>query len=125
MFNTHINKHQITMQNKLRFIWVIPLLLLTISGSAKVLQLDFMVANMTEAGMNHMILGVGIIELLCVIVFLVPKTRTIGFLLCTAYCGGIIAAEWAAGQVPIPGIAVTALLWIGMFFEKKAFFEIG
>ena len=108
----------------LRFIWVLPVLMLTASGTAKVIPLDFMVENMTAAGMGHMVLGVGIIELASIAIFLYPKTRNIGFLLITAYNGGIIAAEWAAGQQPIPGIMVQTLFWVGMYFENKSFFKI-
>lgn len=111
-------------KSKWRFIWVIPILLLIITAVPKVIGMSFMVNNMEAAGMGHMTFLVGIIELLCVLVFLIPKTRNIGFLLVVAYTGGIIAAEWVAHKPVIPGIVVMVLLWIGMRFENPTFFKM-
>ncbi|MEO0553248.1 MAG: hypothetical protein AAF149_08620 [Bacteroidota bacterium] len=98
--------------------------LLIITAIPKLIQMDFMVENMTNAGMGHMILGVGIVEIICVIIFLIPKTRNIGFLLTVAYTGGIIAAEWAASEAVIPGLVIMILLWIGWYFEKPDWFKM-
>lgn len=110
-------------KSKLRFIWAVPMLLLIITAVPKILSMEFMVDNMNEAGMGHMTLWVGLIELTCVILFLIPKTRNIGFLLCVAYTGGIIAAEWAAGKTVIPGLLIQSLLWIGMYYENPKIFQ--
>jgi len=110
-------------KSKWRFIWVIPILILTAASIPKILQLPSMVDNMTNMGIGHMVLPVGILELACVIVFLIPSTRKIGFLLLVAYVGGIIAIEWSAGEFPVPGIVVQLLLWTGMYFEEPAFFS--
>ena len=111
-------------KSKWRYLLVLPLAMLILTGIPKVLQLDFMVQNMTEAGMGHMVLGVGIVELLCVIAFLVPKTRNLGFLLIVAYTGGIIAAEWAAGELVVPGVLIQVLMWVGWYFEKPEVFQL-
>ncbi|MEM6359661.1 MAG: hypothetical protein AAF731_06195 [Bacteroidota bacterium] len=111
-------------KSKWRFIWIIPIGLLIITAIPKLIQMDFMVENMTNAGMGHMILGVGIVEIICVIIFLIPKTRNIGFLLTVAYTGGIIAAEWAASEAVIPGLVIMILLWIGWYFEKPDWFKM-
>lgn len=80
-----------------------------------------MVENMAKAGMGHMTLLVGIIELACAIVFLIPKTRRIGFFLCVAYIGGIMTAQWI-GQSFNLGIIMQILLWAGMYFENRSLF---
>ncbi len=113
-----------TARSKWRFIWAIPVLLLIITAVPKIISMEFMVNNMEAAGMGHMTLLVGIIELLCVLVFLVPKTRNIGFLLIVAYAGGIICAEWIAGKSVVPGIIIQVLMWIAMRFESPEFFTI-
>ena len=116
-----INKSK---RSKLRFIWILPIAILIITAVPKVIGMEFMVNNMQEAGMVHMTFLVGIIELVCVIVFLIPKTRNIGFLLVVAYSGGIIATEWAAHEPIIPGVLVQSLLWIGMYFENPGLFKL-
>ena len=111
-------------RNNWRFLWILPILILTITAVPKLIGMEFMVQNMGEAGMGHMTFGVGLIEILCVIVFLIPSTRNLGFLLLVAYSGGIIATEWAAHKPVIPGILVQVLLWIGMYFENPTFFTL-
>ncbi|MEM6516173.1 MAG: DoxX family protein [Bacteroidota bacterium] len=119
--NTTVNMIK---KSKWRFIWIVPIALLIITAVPKLIQMEFMVENMTNAGMGHMILGVGIIEIICVIAFLIPKTRNIGFLLAVAYTGGIIAAEWAAKEPVIPGLVIMILLWIGWYFENPEWFQL-
>lgn len=110
-------------KSKWRFIWALPIAVLTITALPKIFEMEFMVANMQAAGMGHMTLLVGIIELSCVIVFLVPQTRKVGFLLVTAYIGGIIAAEWISPtQNPAAGIVLQILLWIGVYLEYPEVF---
>lgn len=116
-----MNNHR----SKWRFVWVLPILILIITAIPKVIGMEFMVNNMEAGGMGHMTFLVGIIELLCVLIFLIPQTRNIGFFLIVAYTGGIICAEWISGEPVIPGIVVQILMWIGMRFERPDFFEIG
>ena len=111
-------------RSKWRFIWVLPILILIVTAVPKIIGMEFMVNNMADAGMGHMTFWVGIIEISCVILFLLPRTRNIGFLLTVAYTGGIICAQWVAGMSVIPGIVIQILLWIGMRFEKPEFFAV-
>lgn len=84
-----------------------------------------MARAMEAAGLNITLPLLGFIELLCVIIFVIPKTRNIGFLLMTAYIGGIIASEWVAlSGNPITGILLEIFLWTGMYFENPALFGI-
>ena len=110
-------------KSKWRFVWSIPIAILVITAIPKIFSIEFMVNNMQEAGMEHMTFRVGLIELGCVLLFLIPKTRGIVFLLITAYVGGIIAAEWIASKPVIPGIAIQTLMWIGMYFENPRLFR--
>ena len=111
-------------KSRWRFIWLLPIAMLIITAIPKIFSIEFMVNNMQEAGMGHMTFWVGLVELSCVLLFLLPKTRGIGFLLITAYAGGIITAEWIAGKSVIPGIVIQTLMWIGMYFENPQFFRL-
>ncbi|MEL6919096.1 MAG: hypothetical protein AAFO99_15370, partial [Bacteroidota bacterium] len=59
-----------------------------------------------------------------VLLFLIPDTRRVGFLCCTAYIGGVIAANLIGKEPPIPGLLMQVLLWIGMYLEAPEFFRI-
>jgi len=55
---------------------------------------------------------IGVIELLAIILFLIPRTGLLGLLLLAAYMGGAIATMLEHGQsVMIPAV-VQAIVWI-------------
>lgn len=115
-----------TKKSKWRYIWVLPIVLLALSSIPKVFSMEFMVENMAESGMVISLPLLGAIELLCLILFVIPQTRKIGFLLTTAFLGGIIATEWITPpHNPMTGIVLQVLLWVGMYFESPGLFKIG
>ena len=58
---------------------------------------------------------IGIIELLCVVLYWVPPTRVLGAILLTGYLGGAIATHvhMGDGNWPIP-LTVGVLAWAGL-----------
>jgi DoxX-like family len=60
----------------------------------------------------------GLIELACVVLYFIPKTRILGAILVTGYLGGAIATHVAKGE---PAAAVPflfgVLLWGGIFLR--------
>ena len=62
-------------------------------------------------------LGLGILELACTALYIIPRTSTLGALLLTAYLGGATAAQVRveAGWFPVifPAL-IGALLWAGL-----------
>lgn len=111
-------------KSKWRFIWILPVAALSISACLKVFKVEFMYENMANAGMGHMTSYLGYVSLACVVVFLIPKTRLLGFLLLTAYIGGIIVAHWIAKDGNVIGIILQSLLWVGAYFEFKELVQV-
>ncbi len=83
-----------------------------------------MLENMANAGMGHMTSYLGYVSLACVATFLFPKTRLLGFLLLTAYIGGIIASHLIAQDGNFIGVILQTLLWIGAYFEFKEMVKV-
>jgi len=91
-------------------LWGLVGVLLFASGAAKVFGVEMMVEQLQEKT-----LWVGLIEWACVIAMFLPATRNLGFFLCASYLGGVIAMEWVGtGGVPIPGVALNTLLYLGI-----------
>lgn len=67
----------------------------------------------------------GAISLLCVILYLIPKTSNIGFFLLCSYYGGVIVGELAMGEFPLTGIALSICLYIGTMLKKPAMSGFG
>jgi hypothetical protein len=62
--------------------------------------------------------GLGILELTCVILYLIPQTAVLGAILVTGYVGGIIATHVRIGDFGItPFVIIGVLIWLGLFFR--------
>jgi hypothetical protein len=66
-----------------------------------------------EFGLNSsMYLTIGLIELLSVILFIIPRTGIVGTLLLAAYMGGAIATHLEHGESVIAPCVIQAVLWL-------------
>ena len=65
------------------------------------------------------VVTIGAIELVCLVLYLVPRTATLGAVLWTGYLGGAIAAQLRAGNPLFSHVLfptyVAALLWGGLY----------
>ena len=98
---------------------------LTISAFRKFFGTEGVTEAMTKVNLEEKLLVIGIVELLCVIAYLIPKTSNVGFFLCSSYLGGAIAIEMAMGEFPLVGIAFNTILWIGTYLRKPEVFGLG
>ena len=58
----------------------------------------------------------GVVELVCVLLFIIPRTGIIGTLLLAAYMGGAIATHLEHGESIIaPGVIQTILFFVAMY----------
>ena len=74
-------------------------LFLTFDTVLKVLKLAPAVQGTTELGYPAgTVLWIGLIELVCLALYLVPRTSVLGALLLTGYLGGAIATHVRVGQ---------------------------
>lgn len=58
---------------------------------------------------------IGVVELVSVILFLIPRTGIVGTLLLAAYMGGAIATHLEHGESFIPQAIIEAFIWITAF----------
>jgi hypothetical protein len=62
-------------------------------------------------------LTIGIVELICVVLYLVPHTAVLGAVLLTGYLGGAIATHVRLGESIIMPVAFGIIIWLGLFFR--------
>ena len=67
------------------------------------------------SGQTYMMLG--IIELVSVILFVIPRTGVLGSLLLIAYMGGAIATHLEHGQPIVAPCVIQAVLWLIVIFR--------
>lgn len=97
----------------------VAILFLAVDGVAKVLQLPPVVEGTATLGYPAgVVLGLGIVELGCLVAHAIPSTSVLGALLLTGYLGGAVATHVRIGDplfshVLFP-IYVAVLIWGGL-----------
>lgn len=96
-------------------------ILLLGSGATKIAHVPQVVAQMNSNGFSGEKLAlVGILEVVCALLFLIPATRSWGFLLVSSFLGGAIATHFQHGQPVFAPLIVLALLWLGTWLRHTA-----
>jgi hypothetical protein len=99
------------------------------AGVLKVIGEDAIVERMNNIpNWGDKLLFIGLLELVLLVLFWIPKTQKLGFYLLCAFVGGIIVAEVAAGThvaqdgppAPIVGIISAVLLYAGTVLRKPS-----
>ena len=90
----------------------------------KLLQLAPAMQGTTELGYPaSSVLVIGVIELVCLVLYLIPRTSVLGALLLTGYLGGAIATHVRIGS-PLAThtlfpIYVALMIWGGLYLRES------
>ena len=108
---------------------VLVALFLTFDTVIKVLKLAPAVQGTTKLGYPaSAVLWIGLIELVCVGLYLFPRTSVLGALLLTGYLGGAIASQVRVGAPLLSHelfpIYVALLLWGGLYLRETRLREL-
>jgi hypothetical protein len=66
----------------------------------------------------ELITPIGIIELACVALYLIPPTAALGAVLIAAYLGGAVLAHMIGGQPVWAPILVAVVAWLGLYLRE-------
>jgi hypothetical protein len=78
-----------------------------------------------EQGFAHLGLPIslrvplGILELVCLVVYLVPRTAVLGGILMAGYLGGAICTHLRVGDPVIMPALLGIVLWLGLWLRDK------
>ena len=61
-----------------------------------------------------------VVELICIVLYLIPQTSVLGAVLLTGYLGGAVATHVRVGEPFYLPLAVGALLWLGLMLRDPA-----
>ena len=61
--------------------------------------------------------AIGVVELSCLILYLVPRTATLGAVLLTGYLGGAVATHLRVNDAFVPPIVVGIFVWLGLYLR--------
>ena len=105
-----------------RILSAIPILFLIMDSIPKILVLDPVVEATTQLGYPESVIpGIGILLLICTILYAVPQTAILGAILLTGYLGGAVATHVRVGNplfshVLFP-VYLGILLWGGLYLR--------
>jgi hypothetical protein len=101
---------------------VIPTLLVVGSGVGKLVAPPAMVEGLAKYGVAEYITVLGIMEIVFVVLFIIPATMKLGFILTSCYFAGAMAAELSHGGITINPVIPLVVLWIAAFMRDKSIF---
>ena len=100
---------------------IIPSLMLLMAGISKVIKSEEMIKNFNIiSNFENKVQLVGIIILVSLGLYWIPKTSKFGFLLLCSFGGGVVVTEMVAGHTPILGLMITTLLYVGTALRRPS-----
>jgi len=95
-------------------------LVLFASAVAKFAKAPFVVSPLAADGFaGQRLLAIAVMEFLSALLFLVPRTRSLGLLLISSYMGGAIATHLGHDQSIVQPAVVLALAWVGVWLRHR------
>ncbi len=103
----------------------LPVLLLAFSAVAKLMRPPAVVQGFAQLGFpESLVVKLGILEIVCTVVYVVPRTSVLGAILLTGYLGGAVAANARAGQEVLFPVIAGVLVWGGLFLRDQRLREL-
>ena len=102
-----------------RVMSALPVLLILLGSVMKLMKHPSVLEGFARAGLpERLILPVGLIELVCVVVYLIPRTSVLGAILMTGLLGGATITTLRVGDptYPMP-IIIGMLAWGGLYLR--------
>jgi hypothetical protein len=98
---------------------ILPVWGLVFSAVVKFLKPDDLIKEFSRLGYteSHAI-PLGITELACTILYLIPQTSVLGAILLTGYLGGAIATHVRLGEQFAPPLIMGVMIWLGLFLRE-------
>jgi hypothetical protein len=98
---------------------ILPSLLLLLSGTMKLVKAEDVMKNIEHLGYpEQLILVLGIVEVGCTLIYLIPRTTVLGAILVTGYLGGAIATHARVLEVQfIAPLVLGVMVWGGLYLR--------
>ncbi len=94
-------------------------LALIFSGVMKVSASSFIVEEFNRLGWpDSIVVGIGILELVCALLYLIPQTSVLGAILLTGYLGGAVATHVRLPENFASPIVIGVLAWLGLYLRE-------
>jgi len=102
-----------------RVMSALPVLLILLGSVMKLMKHPSVLEGFARAGLpERLIVPVGLIELVCVVVYLIPRTSVLGAILMTGLMGGATITTLRVGDPTYPMPVILGMLaWGGLYLR--------
>jgi hypothetical protein len=109
-----------------RVMSALPVLLILLGSVMKLMKHPSVLEGFARAGLpERLIVPVGLIELVCVVVYLVPQTSVLGAILMTGLLGGATITTLRVGDPTYPMPVILGMLaWGGLYLRDVRLREL-
>ena len=108
-----------------RVISIVASLLFIMSAVMKFVAPPEVIKGFEHLGLPlSMVVPLGILELSCIIIYLIPRTAVLGAILMTGYIGGTIVTHWRVGEAPFTQIVFGILFWVALYLREPRLREL-
>lgn len=119
---TEMNKARVPGRGAVVAGWVLmclPAALMVLSGVMKLVQPPEVMEGMSKLGWTSgRVTVLGVVELACAVLLLVPRTAGLGAILVTGYLGGATATHAQAGEVQfVVPVLLGMMAWLGLYLR--------
>jgi hypothetical protein len=103
-----------------RILSALPVLMLLMSAAMKFLKPPSVLEGFAHLGIPvHLAFGLGALELICTILYVIPKTSVLGAILLTGYLGGATVSHLRVGDAFVMPVLLGVLVWGGLFLRDR------
>src|SRR4029078_4192230 len=98
----------------------LPVLMLLFSGILKLVKPASVAEGFTHLGYDdNLALGLGLVELLPTLLYVIPRTTVLGAILLTGYLGGATATHLRIGEPFHMAVLLGVFLWGGLYLPDE------
>ena len=121
---TNVRRRSLSATTIGRIVTALPVLFLAFDTGIKFTHVDAVAQSMNQLGYAPAAAPlIGILELICLAIYLVPSTAVLGAVLLTGYLGGAIASHVRVGNPlfshELFPTYIAALLWLGLYLRES------
>lgn len=97
---------------------VLPTPLLLFSGAMKLTKSQQVIDGFAHLGWpDHLAVPLGIVEITCTLLTLIPRSAALGAILLTGYMGGAIATHVRLGEPFVVQCLLGVVIWLGLYLR--------
>ena len=103
-----------------RIMSALPVLMLLFSGAMKLVKPPGLAEGFAHLGLPvNLSLGLGILEIACTVIYVIPRTAVLGAILLTGYLGGAMLTHLRIGEPYFGQFLFGVLIWGGLYLRDR------